>query len=86
MINKFIFLTCCLITGHVAAYENELIEKMSQNVDRYEMKVVMDKGRNTQIFLLDKEKGIIWVSTKSGYYDVYCPWVQLPSLSVQESE
>jgi hypothetical protein len=89
MVKKFIFLTCCLITGHLTAYENELSEKMSQNVDRYQIQVVTNKdGYRTQIYLLDKENGTIWAIMNTGYSNFdFCPWVKLPPLPpMQESE
>lgn len=81
MLKKFIFLTFCLIANHLTASENDFAEKISPNIDRYQMQVVMDKdGINTKIYLLDKEKGIIWMTENSLWTFEYSDWVKLPPL------
>jgi hypothetical protein len=64
---------------------------MPKNVNRYQMKVVaIGESRNTEIYLLDKEKGTIWMTKEICTptwgrinYD-YAPWVQLPPLPIQK--
>lgn len=53
--------------------------------DRYAISTAynMDKIR-TEIFLLDKKDGTVWVTRKNLIGGKYRPWEQLPPLPIQE--
>lgn len=88
MIKKFIFLTGCLIIGQLAAYEHECTEKTTQNCGRYQMQIIQEEGLRgtTKIYVLDKEKGTVWVTMQTHAHNLdYSPWIALP-LPIQELE
>ena len=70
------------MTGNLIAYENELTEKLLQNGGRYEMRLIDKDTYLTEIYLLDKENGIIWATQR--FRGTFGPWVKLSPM--QDSE
>lgn len=86
------FFTCCLTAIHLTASENEFSDGISQNANRYQIKAVTvgEYHNTTEIYVLDKEKGTIWMTRDrrswGGGVLSYDPWIQLPPLPIQGSE
>lgn len=75
--------------GRLIAQENAPL-KETQNVNRYEMKVVpIGGGSNNEIYVLNKENGTIWRtrdrSSAFGKTLSYDPWIKLPPLPIEGS-
>lgn len=81
-------LICFFFASHLAAHENEFAFQEPEDINRYQMEVVStgDYGV-TEIYLLDKRTGIIWMTREklswTGNFEGYYSWIQLPSLPIQ---
>jgi hypothetical protein len=73
MIGKYMFLTCCLFTSSLFAFENGIIEN-SRQIGKYQLNC-----NGLEIYLLDTETGTIWVAQRNNWKKeiAYYPWVQL---------
>jgi hypothetical protein len=79
MFKKIIVMTFFITANYLAANDDQPNEKFVSR-DRYQMQIVTTKdGYCPDIYLLDKEKEIIWFKSYSGY-----KWTRLISLPKDE--